>query len=394
MTDDHDPHRPVDPSPQVDASDDDRRWFRAAVHPVLDVDPVPDAWDEISARASGARPAEVPRAPNGRSEPNRLAIAAAVVVVLAGVFGVVALTADPAGDPDVITGAADPSAAPGWYVPTDLPDGWSIRSVELTLAMLECPCRTAVWVADEESSSLAFFSGPTEAEGQGPMDLDAMELVDLGGGVEAPLFDDGAGTVELSWQNDDRTAFLVGTGWEQDDLVRAARSFVASEGTATPGDGLEAVIDLTRPRGSYAVPQVSVSLEGPDASQLTYALSTAGSAGGFSGGTIPTEVAVDGQALPVFDLRTATDAGPDHPTYIGLWPGADVVVPAGSAPTTDDPARPRAQEVDRLVGSLRPATTDEWRRFLDDVGATDERLGEVDRLADLGTLPEHNQPDE
>lgn len=403
MTDRHDPSSDPTPDPTPrpgDAADragpdDDRRWFRSAIEPVVDADPVPDDWEAVRARVTGEGPTPVAlgAAADRPRRTGRLAFAAAAaVILLAGVVGVLALTGDPAGDPVATEPPTtdDASEATGWYVPTDLPDGWTVRAAELDLVTLDCPCRTAVWVSPDRARTLTHFAGPAEP-GASTVGEEA-PTIDLADGVSAQVLDRGRATTELSWYLGDQRSFLVATGWERNELVEAARSAVATDGSVDRPAGLDTVVDMDHPRGRFTVAQVAVTLAGPDGRSLAYGLSSAGSGTAFTAGTVPVPSEADGLTGPLFELDPGPGADIAHPTYLGPWPGADVQVPVAGRQGREPVAAPGADDVDRLVTSLRPATAQEWQAFLADAETTDERLLEADRLADLGTLPEPPDP--
>ena len=77
---------PVDP-----AQTSDRAWFRSQVDPVVEADPITDAWAEIESRTAG-EPTALPTSTANPSARRWLAVAAAVVL-LAGSAVVLAAAA-------------------------------------------------------------------------------------------------------------------------------------------------------------------------------------------------------------------------------------------------------------------------------------------------------------
>ena len=155
------------PPTSIDDHDDsaDARWFRTAVAPVVDAEPVTDAWDDIRGRATGEAPTIVrlePAASPARGPRRRMALVAAAVIAVAGIGGAVAVTRD-GGDGPAETVVATPTdeEATGWYIPQDLPDGWALESVEtdwLDVADEQpgvCPCDATAWVDGQRTIVIA-----------------------------------------------------------------------------------------------------------------------------------------------------------------------------------------------------------------------------------------------
>lgn len=169
-------------------SDDDARWFRTHIDPLVDQD-VPDAWDHIRDRATGAGPTVVPLpAAAGRSRPGRRMIAtAAALVLVAGAVGL-AVLATRSGDDDRL--ATDASTT-GFYVPGDLPEGWRVTSVyvhearsdDVDRLAADCPCKFAAVTRDDGHRYLAMTSsgGP---DALGAIDADRQPLAELDGWYE------------------------------------------------------------------------------------------------------------------------------------------------------------------------------------------------------------------
>ena len=136
--------------------------------------PVPD-WAEVVNRSTGS--AGMPLVPltridqadtsDGRanrlrrSQRNRFLAVAAVLVLIAGVAGALVLAnRDTSAPPTQV--ATRPDTDTGWYVPTDLPDGWKVKSVQPFDVTLVGPGRLALWTAADQSASITYASEPAE----------------------------------------------------------------------------------------------------------------------------------------------------------------------------------------------------------------------------------------
>jgi len=207
--------------------------------------------------------------------------------------------------------------------------------------------------------------------------------VDLGDGVMGRAWSMGPLQV-LRWELEGRPTTLVARDVDQDDLRAAAMALVADVDSSDPPlPGFQKYLTRSMPGGIRAYHSVTVRLTNPDGDRtMAYTLSPEGYVAGFIFAGSPTQVEVTGQRLPLDRIRT--DLIPVDPTaspgYIGRWPGADVVLGEASEPSTGPVTD---ADVQSLIASLRPATGDDWRAFLDTATGNVEDDARTDRLSDL-----------
>lgn len=374
-----------------------RAWFQAQVAPIVDAEPVPDAWDAIEARVQGGVPAPVSI---GRPRGRWLA-AAAVIVVLAGLV-VVGATRRSHTSTSV---TADQQPATGFYVPTGLPEGWHLRTAWVSSPLSGCKESSRSWqAADEEPTpprleltylpcgapDVAADTRPGPALGSA---VDSSGIVELDDAPDARL---------ITWEDDGAWSLRSEGGLSEDELIAAASAIVADPASAAgPIPGMQ-ISSTNLANGVAAGPTVSVSMTTPDGALATIHLAAPGKGAAPNPLTVDVRKQVTGQPLPVA-LRSPRWDGVDEilqgsrafrrgTLYVGTWPGADVDVPRVE-PISDGAADETVTQEERgaydrslieLVGALRPATASEWRTFLATATqAPAPRLLEADELTDL-----------
>lgn len=347
----------------------DGTWFRAQIDPVLDAEPVADAWDEIAARAQGALLAPVP-ATAARPHARRWLAAAAVIVLLAGAALVVAGTR---GD-DSSSLTTDQPEATGWYVPTGLPEGWSLKSA--TMIEDECNHVTKRWEGEDPDGAEPGVAPNME------LDYDPCGALDESERFAGPALGPEVGSSQLAsfnskpsgsrirWESDGAWT-LVGTAVTEDELVAAAKDIVADPTSEGP---LPSGMELRRSDtfwGEVSNRVVRLELVAPNGYRVRYALADPAvvPARNAYGHDAPVEIA--GQPEPVISREfSPTLCCTSGSRYIGRWPGALAdfdrgpdFLPAARFPTDEEVAE-QQDLIKVLVGSLRPATTEEWRTFV------------------------------
>ena len=383
----------------------DRRWFRDVVAPVVDAEPVPDAWDDIRARATGEAPTAataagelgaklVHLAPAPSADlPRRrraLLVAAAVLAVVGIVAGVV-LTRDGDDERTVVAVPGPDDDATGWYVPEDLPDGWELESVDadwLDVKVPEktaCPCTTTAWASDDAELVLTSFLS-TESPVEAPADPDDDRAQGLGSGVTGWV-DEMERTIQVAWTDAGVTSQLWTLGLSREPSLDAARTLVAQGPATPPMPGLTERSSDTIPAGVRAYHSVLVTMvHQPSGRRATYGLIPEG----FDPGTLflllpnaPTPEELPGQSLPV--ERVEVDAndgtGASEMLFHGRWPGSEVFVGRYVEPAPADPLN--EDDLRLLAAALRPATGEQWRSFLDSASGPVADVARTDRLSDL-----------
>lgn len=397
----------TDPTAHDDAGDD-RAWFRSHIDPVVDAQPIADAWSSIAARTDGDSPAPAAVGRHRASTPRWLA-AAAVVVVLAAVAAMVVTGRDDHDD-SVTTGQTD--EATGWYIPKGLPDGWSLIRAGVDRGSY-CEDVTHEWRREAtDAIGAAAIRLTIEACAVPQPEAVGEPGPSLGSGIDRSTFTTIGDQSQLVWQSD-ATWTLAGTGVSRDDLVTAARALVADPSlvevhqTATP---LEGFADGGGGSGSGVQPDrgdgiaVFLALRTPQGYRVSYQLFPSGEGWVSSPLQVEEPFDVAAQPNPLVRRDVTSLLGPDlgssdSGSVFGAWPGADVQIATWVSPGFDQiddegeapPIRyeTRRRLIRELAGSLRPATTEEWRAFLatSDEPSSDalRRAESIDDVADAET---------
>lgn len=389
-----DPTNPTGPDGRTDAA-----WFRQHVDPILDAAPATDGWGAIEAGVL-AQPA--PRSATARRQ--RWLAAAAVLVVLA-VTAVVVVAVRGGGTDDSDTVHAAGPHPDGWYVPVGLPAGWRLQSAVLTEG---APC---------DGASQRWKTLPEHAEDDGTRPALELRYHSCGTLPEAPgepgpALGSGAipsfvgpSTEEASWEvvrwEDDGLWELTGEGLSGDRLLAAAEAVVADPVSEAPP-----LPELDRTGGGSwqdvrpgSAPGVDLVVTSPAGEQVQYQLVVSGEGPALTPFTSDEAHPLPAQPLPLrrrgsIPMDRVSGSGALDAGYLfGGWPGADVLVPerVHPAPGADRPpstADARAA-TSTVAGSLRRATTDEWRTFLATAvqPVADPALLAASSLAGLGAAP-------
>lgn len=384
---------PVDP-----AQTSDRAWFRSQVDPVVEAEPITDAWAEIESRTAG-EPTALPTSTANPSARRWLAVAAAVVL-LAG--SAVVLAATRGEDASPVTSGRQEST--GWYVPTDLPDGWRLTSATVTKGS-PCDGASQRWKTLPEAAAsdgtrpaleLAYSSCESVLDPSGtpgpPLGAGSHASV-VGPSPEDPSFE------VVRWE-DDGLWELTGEGVSRDRLLEAAQAIAAhpgSEDPPLPGFGATGA-GANQDADPNGAPSVVLALTSPSGAEVEYQLVVTGEGPRLTPFTSDRDYPLPAQPLALRRRGSiplehfSRGGGADRAGYLfGTWPGADVLVPEKANPATNEDSPPTTTEahalVDALAGSLRPATAEEWRAFVASARTPveDDRLLTAPTLASIGT---------
>jgi hypothetical protein len=360
-----------------------------ALDPILSA-PVAPGWERIEARLDEDEHARgyhhrIDRLRSRRLQAG-LAIAAGLLLV-AGALVVRVGHRDPSSD----RVATQPIAPTGWYVPVDLPDGWTVTTVTGSAGRTRCAGRGRAWSDRDRGIAIgltfdACGHAATEAdlptvdlqpwpEGLPRPEGSGYELrrTDLGYGTEATEIyrDDPAEAFRprtLTWTQPTGGAWdLTVMGLDDHQVEQVARSLAPDPVEAEPkAEGLAPLplVDHWAHGARSTSPEVQIGLTSPDGLGAGLVLSMPGEGNRPVGSQFPTPVSIPGAPGPTVRF----DTGPGGfwaGRYGGTWPGADVTIyrwtedPEDAAKTITD------AELEVLLGSLRPATTEQWHRFLD-----------------------------
>lgn len=334
-----------------------------------------------------------PARPDARSGGRRALAVAAAVLVLVAVVGVVAVAlrgSDP--DPQEAPALVEAGAPTGWYIPTDLPDGWSVRSVTNGGSTLVCPCVRRLW-AGPDASWIGYSSDPAsqaaaweEPDGMplgggvvGNLRTTDVVEIDLGRGASGTIREGAPGVLQVSWIEGDRVRSIGSSGVDDDELMAVARNLVGQPDPSEPlVDGWEQTYALDAEGSTAERPLVLVEVETSAGASVRYLLMPSGDGPTFVAGSDPEDFPVGGQPLPMVRLGAAPGRDRLVDPLVGRWPGADVYVDLVS-----EDAPPSQDDLTILAASLRPATEQQWRQFLRRTGTTDPALTGAERLDDV-----------
>ena len=358
MTDDR--HDRTAETPDDDATAGDARWFRAAVDPVVG-GPVPDAWTAIRDRATGAAPTVVPLAPvnPGRTTRPWVLMAAALVAFAAVAGTVFALVAR---DDDQGTVMSDVADGPtGFYVPTNLPDGWEVGSFGSSVDTIWsewCPCEFTEWRSGRRILSATRTTEDVDVSG------DSFRPWDGAPGGRRAVTD---GTVVYTWRSDGLSTSIRASGFDDEAATdRQAEVWVADGRTLTGPDGFERTSDGTIDTNVRGIIAASGTLENP-ALGLSVHFRLRPDPLGWdtaAGSTAVETVQLDGSGLTV--LRP-----PDDPRSLrGRWPGDASFAISDCFEDCHSDTDVTAAQIEALAATFRPATAREWRAFVDEHGGT------------------------
>jgi hypothetical protein len=323
-------------------------------------------------------------------------LAAAAVLLVAAAIGAALVAAQRSSDPGrVHTTQLPQGSAGGWYIPEGLPQGWKPLRVTSDVETQPCLCRSAIWreVGGDgwvQFRTSAFPEGAT-VEQPDPEDL----TIDLGGGFRGGLIERTgveaaqAGDWDLGWSDQHHYGGVAGSGISSDRAAAIGRALVADpERLDIPVDGaryeLESDEVSTKDRVNASI---QVEMRRPDGGTAIYSLRAPGTYRSESPEADWNRIDLPGQDLPVETWVEQAYTGPSHgyrpwTNYRGEWEGATMTAP-GSANVKDGEFSPNAEQVALLVGSLRPATLDEWRAF---VGRAKEHMGRVLEIESVAAL--------
>ena len=343
----------------------------------------------------------VPLAARRRPGASRLLLAAAILAVTAigavavlGGDGPATVTTDDG--TTTVPGPAAPPPPADWYVPVDLPAGWTLDSVSTDLRDVEgrggpCPCTQRAWVAPDGVAEVSLTSVPHEgALGDvTPLVADAAP-VDLGGGIEgrfgtAPAFglpvDELAPALVVIWVDGGLRWYLRAHDLTSDQVLAAAQR-LAAEPTGTPADGWAVEVDSTVPAGIGSYDSVDIGFRTPSGARVGYQLFPPGYGEPYAGVVGPQPLQLEGQVEPLwrYDLPAygslPSEQVPAQTVLWGQWAGADVVLGSSSqgaeAVSTESPA---LDELLVLAAALRPASAAEWSALLDTAEPGEEHVG-------------------
>lgn len=359
---------PTDPT---DPLDEDARWFRDAVDPVLDARPVPDAWAAVRDQATGVAVSLAVRQ-RSRRPTHRWLAAAAVVGVLAAIGG--AMVATTGGDDDADLAVDGPEGPTGFYVPTDLPDGWMVRSLQertSTFVAEECPCEQGTWTDGERSISIHRSSGGIAA--------DTSNWEPWSGAPGGRRILDVDQHVRYGWQDGDAETYVVGFGF---DTAAEAEPLVSawvdrSDVLAGPA-GWDEVERSSIGSEVEAVASASGTLYNDDLGlEVLFELGPEEILGASPD---PFAVAAgDGSEFAVLDGsdRTVLLGGTG---LAGAWPGGAVFQMSSYLGEGRVSEGVTETQLIALAAAFQPASAAEWKRFVGEVDTTGKDPREIDLM--------------
>lgn len=305
--------------------------------------------------------------------PNPLLRAAAALVVLAAI-ATVAVVATRPDRPDPVV-RTDPGSATGWYIPTDLPAGWTVEQISVSgggdLIERRCPCTNRTWGSSDGSRVVSSSTDYQAVDGPAPA---RAAVVDLGHGVQGAWAD--ADHAErwrsgLAWtEGHDRTVVYANDAVGRAGLVSAARRLVTDH-AGPPAADLVLRASAREPRAIVQSPRIQLGVRtGRSGASLSATLSPAWTA---STGQLGNDVLREARWGPYL----APPDGQEEPAFIGLFPDAAWYVTYGSLrlPGKGNGSKDAGGPAyERFLRSLRPATAEEWAAFVRSIPGHDDEL--------------------
>ncbi len=334
---------------------------------------VDDGLADLRSRLDGATVVSLRTAPPVRRR-GRVALVAAAVALLAAATGAAVVVRDGDDRQELDQSTTTPPEATGWYVPADLPAGWSLVSVGSDHLDVEgkggtCPCPHTTWSRDD-GGLLLLTSAANEAPASAPEVVSEPQPVQLDGGVPAFAGDVFDTQRIVTWAQDGRHHRLYGVRVDAEELIRQAGALAGgpASGRADPATppGYTLLQRGTVPGGVRAYRAITVSLRHETRDVwATYTLAPAGLGGDVATLSVPEPAQVAGfggsDLLRYGGIEEAPDAS--NSVFAGRLPGADLVV-------GDDPhgrvgdRYPTDADLELLLASLRPVDAEGWRRFV------------------------------
>lgn len=267
-------------------------------------------------------------------------------------------------------GAEEPDDQPdqahtGFYVPGDLPEGWTVRFGTVTNPFPErCPCTTATWRGEEGARLTADTSSARDpidppdhpaAIGEEP---GSVTRTIPGGYLREDL--DG---VFARWFDGEVTRGIHGQGVDPEVVVDLAASWTGG-GPLTPPAGFEPVWSTTTGRIEWRT-EVNWIITDPEGRSMVVHLEPWWMDDAPDLAAFYPDTAV--VTLPGNGLDLVQEPGWSEPHLSGIWPGGAWVSVGESHGELNytGPYLAREQMLD-VAGSFRPATAEEWEAHADE----------------------------
>lgn len=340
-----------------------RRTLHAAADTPFDVDA---GLRDLDARLDGDTVIALRRSHSASRRPRLLAVAAAVLLVMGVAAAVLVAGTDRGGDDNDVTVVPPPT---GWYVPAQLPDGWSLRSVttdyrDVADDVTGCPCVMRRWLELDgplviDEMALEVFE--PDADFVQATGLTSIELGALGMGSIWQIADDERG---YGFASPDRDHVAVVGGVSREEAIEIAAAVfedtVEPDGFDGAAFGLTGPAEATVDGDARSYQAVSILFDAPDG-PIGYTMFPAGL--GDVRGWLQGDAAFSATSGPV---RTWPGDGSGNPLLLtATWPGADLVIGDAGPDGTPTAGPDTERKLRTIVDSLEPATADEWAAFVD-----------------------------
>jgi hypothetical protein len=274
-------------------------------------------------------------------------------------------------------GPAD--GATGFYVPGELPKGWTISFQHLTNPWSgRCPCRTWTY-RNEDGGVITAFTGAD----QGPIDVTPPEIVMEGGrSIPGGYIRSSGDTVSASWSDGTVHRGIEAKGVSDTTVEALARSWTA--GSLQPPEGFDETWSAGVPAIEWLT-ELYWTISSPDGrSMVVHVAPWTYDAPPLFPSPDQEPVVLEGSGL-----QLGRDLEWEGPHFTGWWPGgADVTVAGSYGELNYSGTYLTGREMLDVAGGFRAVTADAWAAYVDDqvgAGALEacgpQLLG--DRLRDL-----------
>jgi hypothetical protein len=353
--------------------------------------------------------------PTRPTRPSRTIGTRFAIAALAGVILAVGVSACGSGD-DVRTDSASTSAAPttpdgpvgsdpgavddpddgatGFYVPGELPEGWTARLDHVSNPVPQpCPCEHTMWREASGATLLSFTSEAQEdlaVPSDSPIGSSNDQYLEIPGGyVTASEYG-----VSATWLDGSRTHMLATEAtpeteprFDAEEMARLARAWM-DRGELVPPAGFEPVWSGTMAEAAWATELYWTIGDGERTMAVNlqpWPYDVAELLPPWWGDAVP--VVLEGNGMEVVQ-----QPGWDEPYLSGVWPGrAWIVVGESYGEYNYTGPYLSREEILRVAGGFRAVSAEEWAAYVaaqigESAADACEPLLLGDRLADLRVL--------
>lgn len=296
------------------------------------------------------------------------AVALALTVALSGCGdgGGDAVSAGSAGDvtidgtrPELERDAPEPAeGATGFYVPGEMPEGWSIRFEQITNPWRDlCPCETAMWRGPGDSGLSTYTSQSPEEPEVPEFEGNTSTYRDIDGGYLEIAGDE----VSARWFDGELNHSIYAEGLDPDAVEALARGWTGNSPLAAP-EGFELIWAGTTPEIVRRT-EFFWRIEDDTGRSMIVHVEPWMFDVPFDYSAYPGYEPVE---LPENGLTLSQTPGWDETHLEGLWPGGALLSVAASYGEINHSADPLSrEEMLEVAGGFRPVSAETWADYIE-----------------------------